>query len=70
MICMAFFQIPFGMMSDRLGRKPMIIGGIFIFSSGLFVTSFADSLLSLLGARAISGIGAAIFFFDLVHDDW
>lgn len=65
MICMAFFQIPFGMMSDRLGRKPMIIGGIFIFSSGLFVTSFAYSFLSLLGARAISGIGAAIFFSTL-----
>lgn len=71
MICMAFLQIPFGLFSDRFGRKRMIIVGILIFGVGVAILSVSYSFASLLVARAISGAGAAMFFqtsFTMVGD--
>ncbi|WP_245527547.1 MFS transporter [Methanosalsum zhilinae] len=71
MICMALFQIPFGLLSDRFGRRPMIISGMLIFTAGVFMLGISSTFVSLLAARAISGIGAAIFFttsFTMVGD--
>jgi len=54
----AFFQIPFGMFSDKFGRKPLIILGMVIFMIGSMVCAVADSIEMMILGRAIQGIGA------------
>ena len=39
----ALFQIPLGMLSDRIGRKPVIIGGLLVFALGSVVAAMATS---------------------------
>ena len=51
-------QIPFGMASDRFGRKRVIILGLLVFAAGSFVAAAADSLLWLLVGRSLQGAGA------------
>ena len=52
------FQIPFGMASDRFGRKPVIALGLLIFMAGSVVAALADSVAGLIAGRAIQGAGA------------
>ena len=54
----AFLQIPFGLASDRLGRKPVIVVGLVVFALGSFVAAAATSLDGLLAGRALQGAGA------------
>ena len=54
----ALFQLPFGMASDRFGRKRMIYIGLVLFVIGSLVAAFADDLLTVLIGRAIQGAGA------------
>lgn len=54
----AILQIPFGMMSDRIGRKPMIILGLLIFAVGSVIAAMADSIYGVILGRAIQGAGA------------
>jgi predicted MFS family arabinose efflux permease len=51
-------QIPFGMLSDRWGRKPVITGGLLVFAAGSVLAALADSLLLVLLGRALQGAGA------------
>jgi MFS family permease len=51
-------QIPFGMASDRLGRKRVIIFGLLIFALGSLVAGSADTLMGVLAGRALQGAGA------------
>lgn len=51
-------QIPFGMASDRLGRKRVIIVGLVVFALGSFLAALADSLTWLVIGRAVQGAGA------------
>jgi MFS family permease len=51
-------QIPFGMASDRLGRKRVILFGLVIFALGSFIAAAATSLNMLMLGRAIQGAGA------------
>ncbi len=51
-------QIPFGIASDRLGRKRVIIAGLLVFAAGSFVAAAADSLGLLIIGRALQGAGA------------
>ncbi|MDD0816188.1 MFS transporter [Curvibacter sp. HBC28] len=51
-------QIPFGMASDRLGRKPVIVAGLLLFALGSALAAGADSLTGLVLARAVQGAGA------------
>lgn len=55
----AFGHIFAGPLSDRLGRKPALLGGLFIYLCGATLSVFANSYEALLAARAIQGFGAA-----------
>jgi MFS family permease len=54
----AILQIPFGMASDRFGRKPVITFGLIIFVIGSVVAATADSMMGVIIGRAIQGAGA------------
>ncbi|MEC4682717.1 MAG: MFS transporter [Nitrospirota bacterium] len=54
----AIFQIPFGMLSDRFGRKPIIVIGLLIFAAGSIFAASAHSVLSLFIGRLLQGSGA------------
>ena len=51
-------QIPFGVASDRLGRKRVIVFGLLVFALGSVLAASADSLMGLLAGRALQGVGA------------
>lgn len=51
-------QIPFGMASDRYGRKRVIIIGLVIFAVGSFIAAFATHIWTAIAGRAIQGAGA------------
>lgn len=54
----AALQIPFGMLSDRLGRKKIITFGLLIFAVGSVVAATADSISGVIFGRALQGAGA------------
>lgn len=54
----AILQIPFGMLSDRIGRKPVIYGGLLIFALGSVVAALSDSITGIIIGRALQGGGA------------
>ena len=54
----AVLQIPFGMWSDRIGRKPVIFIGLLIFAAGSLVAGNASSIEGIIVGRAIQGGGA------------
>lgn len=54
----AFFQIPLGLLSDRIGRKPVIIAGLLVFAVGSIVAALADNLYGIIIGRALQGTGA------------
>jgi len=54
----AILMIPFGMASDRIGRKPVIIFGLVVFALGSFLAASADDLWGVLIGRALQGAGA------------
>ncbi len=54
----AVLQIPFGLASDRLGRKPVIIFGLLVFALGSIVAASADSMQGVILGRALQGAGA------------
>jgi len=51
-------QIPFGLASDRFGRKRVIVLGLLVFAAGSFVAAAAASLSWLIAGRALQGAGA------------
>ncbi|MBA4142326.1 MAG: MFS transporter [Nitrosospira sp.] len=54
----AILQIPFGWLSDRIGRKPVIYMGLVLFAIGSFVAASATDIYWVIFGRIIQGAGA------------
>jgi len=57
-ITQAIFQIPFGMLSDKVGRKQIIVFGLLLFALGGCVAAVAESIELVILGRALQGAGA------------
>ena len=57
-ISQAILQIPFGLMSDRFGRKKIIIIGLILFLIGSIIAALSTTIYGVLLGRAIQGSGA------------
>jgi len=67
-------QIPYGVLSDRYGRKPLIVIGLVLFAVGSFVAASADDIWVTIVGRAIQGAGAVAaavtaFIADVTRDE-
>lgn len=70
----AFFQIPFGYLSDKYGRKPLLIIGLIIFFIGSLIAADASDIYQVVIGRALQGAGAIsavlmAFLADYVSED-
>lgn len=54
----SFGQIPFGVASDKYGRKRVIIIGLILFALGSFIAAAATNLMWVIVGRAVQGAGA------------
>lgn len=54
----ALLQIPLGMLSDKIGRKPVILAGLVVFGIGSLVAANADTIWGVILGRALQGSGA------------
>ena len=54
----AILQIPLGLLSDRVGRRPVIIGGLLMFIFGSIVCAVVETMEGLILGRALQGAGA------------
>lgn len=51
-------QMPFGVFSDKIGRKPIITLGLIFFAGGSLLGALTDSIYGMILARALQGAGA------------
>jgi MFS family permease len=70
----ALLQIPFGIASDRIGRRYVILVGLAIFAIGSVVAALAPSIYWLAAGRALQGAGAisaavTAFLADSTRDE-
>ncbi len=70
----AFLQIPFGWLSDRWGRKPVICGGLLLFAAGSFVAAAGTDIWVVILGRVLQGAGAisaavVALLADLTRDE-
>jgi len=54
----AIFQIPFGTMSDKIGRKPTILVGLLMFLAGSIISAYSTDIYTLMFGRFLQGAGA------------
>jgi predicted MFS family arabinose efflux permease len=65
----ALLQIPLGLLSDKIGRRPVIVGGLVVFIVGSIIAANADTISGLIIGRAVQGAGAiASTLMALVSD--
>nr|WP_177202032.1 MFS transporter [Hydrogenimonas thermophila] len=54
----AVLQVPFGVLSDKIGRKKTLLIGLLIFAAGSAISAIADNIYILLLGRFLQGAGA------------
>jgi len=54
----AIFQVPFGSMSDKFGRKPTILIGLLLFLVGSLISAYSGDIYMLMVGRFLQGAGA------------
>jgi len=54
----AIFQVPFGTMSDKMGRKPTLLFGLIIFLIGSLICAYSTDIYTLVIGRFLQGAGA------------
>jgi MFS family permease len=54
----AGLQIPLGALSDRVGRVPVIVGGLVVFAAGSMVAAVGDTIWTVIIGRLLQGAGA------------
>ena len=54
----SLLQIPLGRLSDRIGRRPVILGGLVMFAIGSVVAAMSESIEGVILGRAMQGMGA------------
>ncbi len=54
----AVLQVPMGMASDRVGRRPVIVAGLLVFAAGSVLAAVSDSIYGVIAGRALQGAGA------------
>lgn len=59
LLVFAFLQILFGPISDALGRRKVIVGGLTVYAIGSLVCAFAQNYEVLLAGRAVQALGGA-----------
>jgi len=59
LLVMAFATLIYGSLSDRYGRRPVLLAGLFLFSLGSVVSGLSDSFSSLVAGRVMQALGAA-----------
>ncbi len=57
-LTLALMQLPLGALSDRVGRRPVLFAGTFLFVAGSIWAATADSIGTLIAARLLQGTGA------------
>ncbi|SFT98400.1 Predicted arabinose efflux permease, MFS family [Pseudoalteromonas sp. DSM 26666] len=70
----AVLQIPMGRLSDKIGRKKVIVGGLALFALGSVIAALAESIQMVTVGRALQGMGAIAsallaFASDLSRDE-
>ncbi len=54
----AMLQIPMGILSDKFGRKPVILAGLVVFLLGSVVAAMSETIYGVVLGRALQGMGA------------
>ncbi|HHT0593669.1 TPA: MFS transporter [Legionella anisa] len=57
-LAQGLLQMPFGMLSDKIGRKPMITVGLVLFAFGSLLGAITNSIYGMILARTLQGTGA------------
>lgn len=57
-LAQAVLQVPLGWLSDRIGRKPVIVAGMLLFALGSLIAGLSDDIEGVLLGRCIQGLGA------------
>ena len=70
----ALFQVPFGTMSDKIGRKPTLLVGLIIFLVGSIICAYSTDIYTLMLGRFLQGAGAigsviTAMISDLVEEE-
>jgi len=70
----AIFQVPFGTMSDKIGRKPTLLVGLVIFLIGSLICAYSTDIYTLMLGRFLQGAGAigsviTAMISDLVEEE-